>query len=363
MAIDNTTLLGIHDPSRLAMRLRERGSDEAGPQGDAYRALAQFLELSEEIARAIPTGGRSVFAEDYVDAFRQLLDRIATVDPEAIASEAVNEALALAGIALIEVPPRTHAMRMLQEQVTQLLLADGRNLPGNWATQTFMFVDLPRKIIQAETNVALKHARDALGHIDEERGKHLTQVDGWKQELQRWSDRVDGLTKVLKGQTESLSFVGLSQAFAALAKEKQAERNFYGWFTLAFGALLFLVPLAISVGIAKGHLPSGEPEAWGAYVAAELGVFFLLRVALQHYTSAKAQLLQLKHRHSLCAFIEGYATFVADIRKAAGPETLSKFETIVFSGITPQPDNVPSHFDGLDVVTKLLRELKGQKGP
>jgi predicted signal transduction protein with EAL and GGDEF domain len=71
----------------------------------------------------------------------------------------------------------------------------------------------------------------------------------------------------------------------------------------------------------------------------------------------KAQLLQLDLRQSLCAFIESYVDFAQE-KKSKGVEALSRFEMLIFAGISPDVNNIPNTFDGVEQLAKLIKELK-----
>jgi hypothetical protein len=86
-------------------------------------------------------------------------------------------------------------------------------------------------------------------------------------------------------------------------------------------------------------------------------LIYYFRVALQNHNSIKAQLSQIELRKTLCQFIQSYSDYSTKIKKE-DPESLSKFESIIFSSIITNGDNIPSTFDGLEQVVKLISDLK-----
>jgi len=90
---------------------------------------------------------------------------------------------------------------------------------------------------------------------------------------------------------------------------------------------------------------------------AELFLLFYFRIILTNYNSANAQLLQLKMRQSVCQFIEDYTKFKKD-KKA---DELEKFESLIFSNLMPSAEQIPSTFEGLDHLGKILGEFKPKK--
>jgi hypothetical protein len=90
----------------------------------------------------------------------------------------------------------------------------------------------------------------------------------------------------------------------------------------------------------------------------ELLMLYFFRIALLNYRSAKAQSLQLDLRIHLCRFIQNYATEANGMRTAA-EKSLEKFETLIFSGIAANEETLPTTFDGLDHLAKLVKSIKG----
>lgn len=90
---------------------------------------------------------------------------------------------------------------------------------------------------------------------------------------------------------------------------------------------------------------------------AELFLLFYFRILLTNYNSANAQLLQLKMRESVCQFIEEYIKF----KKTCNVDELEKFESLIFSNLMPSAEQIPSTFEGLDHLGKILGEFKPKK--
>ena len=84
---------------------------------------------------------------------------------------------------------------------------------------------------------------------------------------------------------------------------------------------------------------------------------YYFRVLLFNYKSVKSQLLQIDLRKTLCRFIQSYSDYSADIKKQDS-ESLSKFENIIFSGIISDDGKLPSTYDGLEQIVKLIKSAK-----
>ena len=87
-----------------------------------------------------------------------------------------------------------------------------------------------------------------------------------------------------------------------------------------------------------------------------IGIYYF-RVLLSNYKSIKAQLLQIELRKTLCRFIQHYSEHSHKM-KGSDPTSLEKFEDIIFSGIVADDTEIPSTYDGVEQVSKLIKLLK-----
>lgn len=86
----------------------------------------------------------------------------------------------------------------------------------------------------------------------------------------------------------------------------------------------------------------------------EIFLLFYFRIVLRQFNSTNAQLLQLKTRLSVCQFIENYIEF----KKTKDAKELDRFEALIFSNLMPDADKIPSTFEGLDHLGKIISEFK-----
>jgi hypothetical protein len=68
-------------------------------------------------------------------------------------------------------------------------------------------------------------------------------------------------------------------------------------------------------------------------------------------------MMQLELKNSVCQFIETYVNFRKENKEA--DSSFEKFESLVFSGLAPNDSQVPSTFDGLEQLGKVIKDLKG----
>lgn len=209
------------------------------------------------------------------------------------------------------------------------------------------------------------HVQKELSEINSklnEMKQTAEKIETWNKNLEIWELKVKSQEDRLKEQLVKLNFVGLSKAFQNLSDSKNTERVIHAAISLFIAIVFIFTPLAILIASTKyPSLTLNDLSVIDPLAAFEFSLLYFFRVALQNYSSAKAQLLQIKLRLELCAFVEGYAEFIEPIRTKGGVETLSKFESIVFSGISPDPQNVPSQFDGLENILQLLKTLRNDK--
>lgn len=216
-------------------------------------------------------------------------------------------------------------------------------------------------IANVKVTVLAKRELDAIEKKSIEINSAVEKIDGWSSKLEAWDIKVKNQESRLKDQLVKLNFVGLSKAFHNLTREKNTERLIHASISFFVATLFLATPfvLAYLYKIFSAELPDiTKPSTIVPIVAFEFSLLYFFRVALQNYSSAKAQLLQLRLRLELCAFVEGYSEFIEPIREKAGSDTLAKFESIVFSGITLDPQKVPSQFDGIESILTFIKAIK-----
>jgi hypothetical protein len=215
----------------------------------------------------------------------------------------------------------------------------------------------------------IKHALNAPGIGNFKDVGHLSsliedKVGAWTEQLTAHERKVDELKANLEKQEHAYNFVGLNQGFSDLERKindelKKQRRNM-----LLFGALMLcpaLIDLVLMV-LGKIEFSSAKLSALigGAAVSLTCTLIFLyfFRIVLRDVDSKDAQLVQVRLRMTLCQFIQSYATYASEIR-LKNPEVLSKFESLIFSGIVGTQDKLPSTFDGLEQLGALLKTAKG----
>ena len=202
---------------------------------------------------------------------------------------------------------------------------------GNQGFQTFFEFDERKNLLES---LITKHQDDVQKKIDE--------VNKLKEKLEKYKT--------------AFNFVGLSQGFENLLKQKNEakKKTFHLLASLAIAALL---PLGFS--FCKKFIANVD-ISWQSMlpiIGLEFVLIYFFRVVLTHYHSIQTQIMQLELRQSLCQFIQSYAKYAKKI-KTDDKDALEKFENLIFSSILSNPDKVPGTFDGVEGLTSLLKELK-----
>ena len=88
-----------------------------------------------------------------------------------------------------------------------------------------------------------------------------------------------------------------------------------------------------------------------------LFLFYFSRVGLQHVRSIQSQMMQLELRMALCQFIHNYADDSEKLH-AKNKAGFEKFENIIFSPLVSSDDKIPTTFDGMEQLAKLVSEFR-----
>lgn len=187
----------------------------------------------------------------------------------------------------------------------------------------------------------------------------------WDQEIKAKTAEIEVLRQGLDRVATEYNFVGLVKGFERLASSKTSERN-RSFCLLLVLSFLMVVPVGVELYFVWRHV-----DVIGSYrevllyllpplVALEIILMYFFRVVLFGFRGVEAQLLQINLRVSLCQFIQSYAEYSSKI-KQQDSDALSKFENLIFSGIVSDASSIPSTFDGVDHIAKLVSSMRAGK--
>lgn len=223
-------------------------------------------------------------------------------------------------------------------------------------TQKEMPLDL-HKYILSSSNVEILKA------ISEKHKSAEGFKTAWDVEIKEKELKVENLKSALIKYENAFNFVGLYDGFKELGDEKVKEKKRAFWLVCAL-ALAVLFPLIYEVS----HLSLNKENytSWMDYFSVipvfsiTIILIYYFKISLQNYNSIKSQLSQIELRKTLCRFIQNYGDYSVGMKKQ-DPDSLAKFENIIFSSIVTNGDNVPATFDGLEQIAKIIGNLKGSK--
>ena len=184
----------------------------------------------------------------------------------------------------------------------------------------------------------------------------------WDTELSAKEGRVNKLKESLEKYENGFNFVGLYQGFDELATAKSTEKdNILFWLKLL--SVLIVMPVLTEFVIILVNIENISAIKDGLIVSifpalslAAIAIYYF-RVLLFNYKSVKSQLLQIDLRKTLCRFIQHYSEYSSEIKKQDA-DSLEKFENIIFSGIVTDDGNLPSTYDGVEQIGKLIKSAK-----
>ena len=226
----------------------------------------------------------------------------------------------------------------------------------------FAFRDMPTSILKALIN------HENINNIIEFNASHEKveeQKKIWDGELDEKLAQVNLLKENLDTYRNGYNFVGLYQGFDEMHVEKTTEKENILKYLKIFGVLI-ISPILIELIFILTYL-NDFTELNVSLLAISLPVFSLVfifiyffRILLTNYKSIKSQILQIELRKTLCRFIQNYVDYSKPIKEKDN-KSLEKFENIIFSGIVPGDNDIPSTFDGIEGIAKLIDSLKKGK--
>lgn len=223
-------------------------------------------------------------------------------------------------------------------------------------------------------------------------------------DLKETEKKVDALSSDLERKRLSFSFLGLSAAFKEFYGRKKFSLYINLVFVFLFGALLIITPVMtyneLSNGARKREsalesltaiaskiqsdnknnhdqlnydmneikqalTTSGNADGeniknkWFYFlplITIEILLLYYFRISIQNYNNTKSQIMQLETRNAVCQFIEPYLKFKNDNKQLEA--SLNSFESLVFSNLAPNDEKIPSTFDGLEQLARLIKNIK-----
>lgn len=235
-----------------------------------------------------------------------------------------------------------------------------------------VFGDLEkRNILFAEQQMPIMIIKALLHHDDMADIRNVPAAAANVAEaIRNWDTSIEEKTTIVNNLKDSLekykieyNFIALDVGFGRLASSKWWELQWSRAGMVFFGLLLPL-PLIAELYYAYQHQAEMAKLdtvflASTAVLSLSITLIFLyfFRIVLNSSEACKSYLLQLELRRELCRFVQEYVNYAEDIKKRS-PETLAKFESLIFSGIASNNDQSLSMFDGIDKIGELIKNYK-----
>lgn len=188
-------------------------------------------------------------------------------------------------------------------------------------------------------------------------------ISGWNSTFDVKIYEVKELEKKLESYKTTYDFVLLNKSFQQLYDQKKVElkrtKDMYGFVS----TVMFMVPffeLIILIGALiyfQGNLPSSMWLISIPFITLILITLYLVKISLQDKRSVQSQMMQLELRMALCQFIHNYAEDSEKLH-AKNKAGFEKFENIIFSPLVSSDEKIPTTFDGMEQLAKLVSEFR-----
>ena len=188
-------------------------------------------------------------------------------------------------------------------------------------------------------------------------------IKDWSLKFDEKTDEVKALGLKLDNYKTSYDFVLLNEGFKRLYDQKKNEldkaKNTYGF----IAATMFTIPFAEFLALVAaffyfdGEIPSNMWLVSIPFITLILITLYLLKISLQDKRAIQSQMMQLELRMALCQFIHNYAEDSEKLH-AKNRAGFEKFENIIFSPLFSSDDKIPTTFDGMEQLAKMVDVFK-----
>lgn len=207
---------------------------------------------------------------------------------------------------------------------------------------------------------AIKNINDNFSSIKNEIRINKESVDASLKNIAESLVEIKELEGRVQGLKSEYNFVGLSSGFNKIKEKKELElRNIEVNYKNLFGCI-FIVPVIITVLhlVTPAMFPKDLTVLFLAlpFLTIEMALIYFFRLSYLEAKSIRTQLVQIDLRLSLCSFIDGYVEY----RKKNNvniDKVLEIFDSLIFSPIQTNENNIPSMFDGIEALAGLAEKI------
>jgi len=219
--------------------------------------------------------------------------------------------------------------------------------------------EMPINILKQLSN---NDAIDSIKDFNSISAKAEKLKEDWNKEISEKEIEVNNLKSALDKYKNAFNFVGLHDGFddLSVSKGKELEKLVF-WLRIL--SIVIVLPIIAELTVVYWNINNIKSISDGILLSIlptlsliAISIYYF-RVLLFNYKSVKSQILQIELRKTLCRFIQHYSDYSQEI-KAKDKDSLTKFENIIFSGIVNNEGTLPSTYDGIEQLGRLIKSAK-----
>lgn len=197
----------------------------------------------------------------------------------------------------------------------------------------------------------------------EKNDQTLLQIQKWEENFLDKYNLVKELEERLEKNKQTYDFVLLNAGFKNLYDQKKVdlknpERNSKWLFRIIL--IIPIIEILFFGYLIANEITINSTTIWYMVIPSISLILFMLyfyRINLQEVRSVKSQMMQLELRMALCQFIHNYAEDSEKLH-AKNRVGFEKFENIIFSPLVSSDDKIPTTFDGMEQLAKMVDVFK-----
>lgn len=184
----------------------------------------------------------------------------------------------------------------------------------------------------------------------------------WKDCFDEKEKKIAGLESRLTKIREKYNFIGLKNGFSEIKRTKKIEK-WLSFFLMFIFFILIIAPIIYETTRLQELTLKKEFSFLNLVplipiMSLDFLLIYFFRIVHHNYQSAKDQLVQIDLRVTMCAFIDGYVDFKDRMIKDDKKISLDTFEKLMFSNIATTGKDIPSTYDGLESLAKIISAVR-----
>ncbi|MBQ5147723.1 hypothetical protein FDK32_07425 [Citrobacter freundii] len=242
----------------------------------------------------------------------------------------------------------------------QKLMSDLDSAKENFLRELSQNSGFAIKDIKSETNTCISLLSQKFDDINSEIANGKDEANVILDYIKSALEEIKALEERVSNLKSEYNFVGLSHGFRTIKEKKEKELstteiNYKNLFGVIFIAPVIAVILHFS-------LPNLYPKDYSAlfiifpFITIEMAIIYFFRLSYLEAKALRTQLMQIELRLSLCSFIDGYVEYRKK-NNIAIDKVLDAFDSLIFSPIQTNENNIPAMFDGLEAIAGVAEKV------